>query len=129
MIEPIIIDLPWPPSVNTYWRHPTRGTLAGRHLISQEGRTYRSVVQKEVSRHAIQMLQGRLAVRVDAMPPDHRKRDLDNLCKGVLDALVHAGAIQDDGDIDLLTLERGPVVAYGLLRVTIKLHTPRGRLL
>ena len=34
--------LPWPPSVNHYWRTPHRGPLAGRTMISAEGRTYRS---------------------------------------------------------------------------------------
>lgn len=37
-----IFNLSWPPSVNKYWRHPTKGKLAGRHLISEEGRRYRS---------------------------------------------------------------------------------------
>lgn len=37
----IVLDLPFPPSANTYWRHPTRGPLAGRHLISEAGRNFR----------------------------------------------------------------------------------------
>lgn len=32
--------LPFPPSVNTYWRAPNKGPLAGRHLISADGRNY-----------------------------------------------------------------------------------------
>ena len=42
--------LPYPPSVNTYWRHPSRGPLAGRHLISQEGRAYREAIRAHVRR-------------------------------------------------------------------------------
>ncbi|EDM2499535.1 hypothetical protein G7K23_004823, partial [Salmonella enterica subsp. enterica serovar Typhimurium] len=34
--------LPFPPSVNTYWRAPNKGPLAGRHLISADGRKYQS---------------------------------------------------------------------------------------
>jgi hypothetical protein len=34
--------LPFPPSVNTYWRAPNKGPLAGRHLISAAGRKYQS---------------------------------------------------------------------------------------
>lgn len=26
--------LPFPPSVNTYWRAPNKGPLAGRHLLA-----------------------------------------------------------------------------------------------
>ena len=34
--------LPFPPSVNTYWRAPNSGPLKGRHLISQKGREFQS---------------------------------------------------------------------------------------
>jgi Holliday junction resolvase RusA-like endonuclease len=34
--------LPFPPSVNTYWRAPNKGPLKGRHLISEKGRAYQS---------------------------------------------------------------------------------------
>lgn len=34
--------LPFPPSVNTYWRAPNKGPLAGRHLISAVGRKYQT---------------------------------------------------------------------------------------
>jgi len=96
----IVLDLPWPPSVNTYWRHPTRGPLAGRHLISQQGRAYRDAVAADVRRRSLEPITGRLAVTVDAHPPDARKRDLDNIGKALLDALAYAGVIRDDGDID-----------------------------
>ncbi|EOX4019030.1 hypothetical protein ACPH7A_000184 [Enterobacter roggenkampii] len=36
--------LPFPPSVNTYWRAPNKGPLKGRHLISEKGRAYQSAV-------------------------------------------------------------------------------------
>ncbi|WP_343876531.1 RusA family crossover junction endodeoxyribonuclease, partial [Tatumella punctata] len=46
------------------------------------------------------------SVTIYASPPDIRTRDLDNLSKGVLDALTKAGFWLDDGQIDVLRLER-----------------------
>lgn len=34
--------LPFPPSVNTYWRHPNKGAFAGKSLISEAGRKFQS---------------------------------------------------------------------------------------
>lgn len=119
MIE---LKLPWPPSVNRYWRHPTRGPLAGRHLISEDGRAYRAEVMARVLQARVQALQpGRLAVTICAFPPDRRKRDLDNLLKSLLDSLVHARVIADDGLIDRLSIERMEVSSPGYVFVTITL--------
>jgi hypothetical protein len=35
------LTLPFPPSVNTYWRAPNKGPLKGRHMISEAGRRSR----------------------------------------------------------------------------------------
>lgn len=99
----ISIALPWPPSVNTYWRHPNRGPLAGRHLISWQGRAYRATVIGIAPRL---LLTGRLAVHVVATPPDKRRRDIDNILKSCLDSLTHAGVWLDDEQIDDLRITR-----------------------
>lgn len=117
--------LPWPPSANTYWRHIILGgkfKKARAHtLLSERGRDYRvaalaSIRQQNVPRGA---LRGRLAIEVMAYPPDKRTRDLDNLWKGMLDSLKHAGVITDDGDFDRETIERGPVRPGGLLELRV----------
>ena len=114
MIE---LTLPWPPSANRYWRHPTKGKLAGRHLISREGRAYRDEVSWRIRRRA--PLLGRLDVQFRAAPPDRRKRDLDNLLKAAQDALSNAGVWGDDEQIDRLFVERLAPVKGGELRVRI----------
>lgn len=103
----IVIKLPYPPSVNTYWRHLSKGPLAGRVLISEEGRKYRETVLRMVDPLKLGM---RLRVEIKATMPDRRKRDLDNLPKAVLDALTHAEVWGDDGQIDDLRIWRAPEV-------------------
>lgn len=125
MIE---LDLPWPPSVNSYWRSPNSGPLAGRTLISEKGRAYRGAVLTNVAkqcdaevligRHML-MAQARLSVALYAYPPDKRRRDLDNLPKAVLDALTHAGVWADDEQIDHLSILRCEQRKGGQIRVVI----------
>lgn len=114
-----VLELPFPPSVNTYWRHPTTGRLAGRHLISEKGREYRQAVIAEAGRYQLPKMQGKLSVHIDAFPPDNRRRDLDNMMKGLLDGLVHAQVIEDDSQIDKLSIERGVVCKGGRVRVYV----------
>jgi crossover junction endodeoxyribonuclease RusA len=85
----IEIELPYPPSVNHYYRN-----VGPRTLISREGRRYRERVQAQLAALGIRPLSGRLVVRVEVYPPDNRRRDLDNLQKSLWDALQHGGAAQ-----------------------------------
>jgi len=107
----IRLSLPWPPSVNRIWRTPNKGPLAGRTMLSTEGREYRRAV------HAIALvelgrelqIESRLAVTIFLTPPDKRRRDIDNCAKAILDGLMHAGVYRDDCQIDALRILRGPV--------------------
>ncbi len=126
----IHLNLPWPPSVNRYWRHPTRGRLAGRHLISAQGRAYRETVAIQVLAQGAVKQVGRLALVADAFPPDARRRDLDNLFKSLLDALQHAGVVEDDNQFDALAIRRQHRVQGGLIRLHINsyvLAEPQGK--
>lgn len=117
----LVLSLPWPPTVNTYWRSVMSGPLAGRVLISERGREYRKTVATLVATESVprRALTGKLAVDIHAMPPDRRTRDLDNLLKGLLDSLVSAGVLADDSDIDDLRIRRLGAYPPGEVRVRI----------
>lgn len=106
----IVLTLPYPPSVNAMWRTPRSGPLAGRTMLSQEGRQYRKAVEQAVvlQRGGCIDASARLAVDIECRMPDRRKRDLDNLPKAILDALTHAGLWADDSQVDELRVWRSP---------------------
>lgn len=98
----INIKLPWPPTINSYWRHTTKG-----HYISQKGKDYRNLVYQTCAQSSgIFDKSQRLEMEILAYPPDKRKRDLDNILKSLLDALMHAGIYPDDSQIDRLMVTR-----------------------
>lgn len=110
--------IPFPPSVNRVYRN-----VHGRTLISREGRTYRQDVCALLAGGGPRKppMGGRIALCMDAFPPDRRTRDLDNLLKASADALQHAGIYQDDSQIDLLLIRRREPVKGGKLAVRIDL--------
>lgn len=86
-----LIELPFPPSVNTYWRR-----VGAKTVISKKGRQYRERVQRKVEQLNLETLESRCAVSIYLMWPDRRVRDLDNYPKSLLDSLMHGGLLKDD---------------------------------
>lgn len=119
------ITLPWPPSVNAYYRSPNKGPLAGRTLISEAGRAYRTAVHEIVSEGRMAAsYAGPVAVEIEAHMPDKRRRDLDNLLKGLFDALTHAGVWLDDSQVDDFRVRRarhpdGSLRIGGMVKVVV----------
>ncbi|MDU5319796.1 MAG: RusA family crossover junction endodeoxyribonuclease [Escherichia coli] len=106
--------LPFPPSVNTYWRHPNKGAFAGKSLISAAGRKFQSAACAAIVEHVL-------------FPPDNRIRDLDNYNKALFDALTHAGVWEDDSQVKRMLVEWGPVIPEGKVEITIsKYEKPAG---
>ena len=65
------ITLPWPPSLNRYYRN-----VAGVTKISAEGRAYRAAVVNLLAEHrTVPPLAGAVAVEIEAFMPDRRRRD------------------------------------------------------
>lgn len=103
MIE---LELPYPPSVNHYWRR-----VGARTLISRGGRAFRQAVCSILAARGVQPFAGQLEVMIELFPPDRRRRDVDNTQKALLDALAHGGVYHDDSQIvHLDTWKRHPVV-------------------
>jgi crossover junction endodeoxyribonuclease RusA len=107
------LELPYPPSVNHYWR---RGRGKGLY-ISAEGRAYRQAVKAAVGQCAA--LTGRLGVVVDIQCPDRRRRDIGNLDKALFDSLQYAGLYEDDGQIDFQAFNRLEPEAPGCVYVRL----------
>jgi Holliday junction resolvase RusA-like endonuclease len=109
------LALPYPPSVNHYWRR-----VGARTLISRGGRAFREAVCAILAAHGIEPLVGSLDVEVTIHPPDKRRRDVDNVQKALLDALQHGGAYGDDSQIVRLAIEKGEPIDGGKTFVRIQ---------
>ena len=107
------IVLPYPPTVNTYWRK-----FNNRMVISAKGRQYRKDVVQQLE--GCETLTGRLKLTVIATMPDRRKRDLDNILKSLLDSLDHAGVFDDDEQIDEIHVFRSGVEKPGNVAISIE---------
>lgn len=117
VLDWVNIELPMPPSLNRMYR-----VLGGRFLISKEGRDYRQDVAEviEAMPNPVFLDKQRLSVFIRVHPPDKRRRDLDNLCKCLLDCLGNNLVYKDDSQIDRLTVERGSIKNPGLVQVSIE---------
>jgi len=94
MIE---IELPYPPSVNHYWRHvPLRNKHGVSSKISKAGRKYREDVMRIVAESGLEMIRGPIAIKRILYCPDLKERDADNTAKAIYDSLAHAELIEGD---------------------------------
>lgn len=126
MIE---LRLLYPPSVNHYKN-------VGRLKTTKSGKMYQERInspetvryfyevwymfQQKKAREGVKSLDdAKISLEIEVYPPDARKRDLDNVCKVTIDALVKAGCFYDDYQVDKLLVERKRVTKGGQLIVRI----------
>lgn len=112
------LTLPFPPSVNHYWRK-----WRGRMVLGGKARAYRQNVATLLRAKGIQPMTGHLAVAIEVYPPDRRRRDLDNLLKAIGDCLQHGDVFVDDSQIVWLLIEKAQVIPGGKIVVRV---TDRG---
>lgn len=111
----IIALLPYPPSVNTYYVHTRRGVR-----VADKGKQYRAAVEAAIHEQGLAAhIDHPVCVQVVVYPPDHRRRDVDNTLKALLDSLTHADVWGDDAQVDQLFVYRGQVVPGGQILLTI----------
>jgi len=112
----IFLTLPFPPSMNTYWRN-----FRGRTIISPQGRAFKAAVADYVVEYRVPKLgDQKLRISMVLFPRDKRKIDIDNRIKAVLDALQDAGVFDDDFQVDELSIVRGKAIKGGGIRVIIE---------
>ena len=99
----IILNLPWPPSTNTYYRRGAHATY-----MSKGGREYKKAVAEYIAESGTPKLgTARLQLEIVLWPKDKRKYDIDNRVKALLDSLQDAGVFDDDEQIDQINVYRG----------------------
>ena len=111
MIE---IELPFPPSVNHYYRH-----VGSRVLISKRGRAFREKVCSILFALGVKKIEGFLFIEIEIYPPDNRRRDIDNLLKALLDSLQHGGLYDDDSQIHKLKIQKFSTIKNGKVIIRI----------
>lgn len=114
IVDKILLTLPYPPSVNTYW-----GFHGHRRFLTTKAVQFKKEVARQVSLQPIRFGNDRLEVFITLNPPDKRTRDIDNIAKPTLDALVSANLFLDDSQIDRLVIVRSNTVKGGCMTVGV----------
>jgi len=126
--------LPFPPSVNHYWKAARRYSGRGRaytgKVLTDNAQSFRAAaIEAVIKAHGgryPQPLVGRLDVTLTLFWPDLKAYDVDNYSKGILDALTHARVWNDDVQARNAHLLDGEVLKGGAVLVEIRecLHDP-----
>ena len=112
----MIIKLPYPPSVNSYWRN-----FRGHTVLSKAGREFKTAVAECVIEQNVPKFGSkRIELKLLLYPRSKLVTDLDNRLKAVLDGLEEAGVYDNDSQIDVLTIQRGEIRKGGGIDVMIE---------
>ena len=110
-----MISLPYPPTINNYYT-----VVRGRKILSKKGRAWKKEAWGWLmDQNAPVGREGAYSVSIYVMPPDKRRRDIDNLIKPLLDSLVEYGVIPDDSMIFDLRIQRFDSVKGGKVEMTV----------
>jgi crossover junction endodeoxyribonuclease RusA len=107
----LVLNLPLPPSINSYW-----GFSGHRRFINKAGVAFKEAVADYVAEYRVPKLgNARLEIHVTLYPKDKRIQDIDNRLKSLFDSLSNngAGVFNDDSQIDVLLVQRGEIKKGG----------------
>lgn len=107
------LELPYPPTANTYWR-----IFRGRAVKSAEARAYQQRARLMALTAGCRPLDGPVVVTVHVYRP-RRRGDLDNVLKVLLDSL-NGIAWRDDGQVVELHASRADDAARPRAVVTVE---------
>ena len=109
------LQLPLPPTVNTYWRN-----FRGRTILSLNARLYKTTISEYVIANNIPKFgEARLQAIITIFPRNKAKIDLDNRLKGLFDSLGSAGVFEDDSQFDKIEIARGKIKTGGGCTIVI----------
>lgn len=103
----VVLELPWPPTVNHYWtptlkrhkRGPRAGLTYASLKLSNEGKAYSQNVELIILSKRLKAIKGQVHVHLVSHPLKYFRYDIDNFRKGIYDALHRSGLIEDDQHI------------------------------
>jgi Holliday junction resolvase RusA-like endonuclease len=110
----IFLDLPLPPSVNSYW-----GFSGHRRFLTAKAVKFKQEVAHAVSQQDIKFGSARLEMTITIHFADRRVQDLSNRIKALEDALVQSGLMDDDSQIKILHVYEKAIVKGGKCLVKI----------
>jgi crossover junction endodeoxyribonuclease RusA len=113
-MQKIILELPLPPSVNSYW-----GFRGFRRFLTPKANQFKADVARIVSLQPVKFGNARLCLTATIHFPTKRVADISNRIKALEDALVQAGLMDDDSQIDQLHVYRGAIHKGGKTLVEI----------
>lgn len=102
----VVIDLPWPPSVNALWRGSGRRVYRSKRYMDW-------IKQAEIHwmiqrpKNKIREIKGEFSLSLILNPPTKRLSDIDNFTKAPMDFLQRMAIIENDN------LCRTLIVTYG----------------
>lgn len=108
----VLLELPYPPSVNHYKKAGAlvttkNGKLYQRRINTDETKQYYWQVWAKIRSQGVKSLgSATIDMTIGVYPPDKRKRDLDGILKVLLDSMQRAGLFDDDYQVAKLLVER-----------------------
>jgi crossover junction endodeoxyribonuclease RusA len=108
--DPLYFALPLPPSQNNMF---INGRAGKGRFPSPLYKAWRNEASIRAYMQNKACIEGPFAVQINAVRPDRRKRDIDNLIKPLVDLLVSQGFVSDDSEMQQVTatwVENGPPI-------------------